>query len=65
MWAKSSDVKCALRNVIGEVIMIPALVSASDTSECGIIGETFEKIICLVGLTSLRMLIAWLFTLIE
>lgn len=60
MCAKSSDVKPTLRNVIGEV-----LLSASDMNECGIISETFEMVIHLVGFTSLRLLITKLFTLIE
>lgn len=49
MCARSSDEKPALMNEIGEVVLIPALVSASNMSECGIIGETFEIIIYLVG----------------
>jgi len=57
MCAKSSDEKPALMNEIGEVVLIPALVSASNMSECGIIGETFDIIILLVGLISFRILI--------
>jgi len=64
MCARSSDDKPALMNEIREVVLIPALVSATYMSECGIIGETFEIIIRLVGLTSLLILIVWLFTLI-
>ena len=57
MCAKSLDAKSAFRNIIGEVVLMPALVRAADMSACGIIGEIFEMIIHLVVFTSLQMLI--------